>query len=460
MKNLRTITFGFLCLFSIISFTQNQIVNDSRFIKSPLFIKNSGKNITQPLSSSLVIKYALDYEVRKFWDEATNQLVNDAKTEYAFDDKGFPIQEIHSHWEDSQWNVGWKVEYSNDTNGNLIQQINSYYWGNQWEPELKQEYTYDTNENLIQHIEYLWRPTTNQWDNMWKSEFTYDTMDNLIQEIYYEWSSNQWVNEEKSEYIYDTNQNKVLEIEYTWSANQWINDFKIEYTYDTNDNLTQVIEYRWNSSQWNPLNKYEYAYDAQLNLTQNIYYYWNVSLNQWIYKLKNEFTYDIYENIIQSIRYRWNVIQWLNEYKTDYTYNNSYSFSDLILPYFYAHPDVNIFFNHMMTNNISYDWNSTLNVWEVKRSFNFSYSEQEILSIPKIEIKQLKVYPNPVTNILTIKSVIIPIDKVEIFSLSGKMIKEIKLDYDKINTSELSKGVYLLRIYSKNNIFIKKIIKN
>ena len=445
---------------------ESQIKNLNRgkniFSKGPLFIKsrgvfqNSRVNSFQSISSPLVIKYRLDYEVRKFWDETTNQLVNDAKTEYTFDDKGFLNQEMHSHWEDSQWNVGWKVEYSNDTNGNLIQQINSYYWENQWEPELKQEYTYDTNENLIQHIEYLWRPSTNQWDNMWKTEFTYDTMGNLIQEIYYMRSSNQWVNEEKSEYTYDTNGNLIQDIDYNWSASQWINNRKTEYTYDTNEILIQDIDYNWSSSQWINNRKTEYSYDSNWNLTQILDYLWGGS--QWYNNIKTENTYETNNNLTQNIRYRWNGSQWINEFKADYTYNNLYSFSDLILPYFYSNTIFNIIFNHMLTNSIRHNWDSSINEWVITNNFDFYYSEY-ILSVSEIIEDQLKIYPNPTSNILTIKSDIIPIDKVEIYSVLGKKIKEIKLDFNNIYTEDLSKGIYLLKIFSEKGTVVKKLIK-
>ena len=67
-------------------------------------------------------------------------------------------------------------------------------------------------------------------------------------------------------------------------------------------------------------------------------------------------------------------------------------------------------------------------------------------------------FPNPVTDILTIDSEI-PLTKVEVYSVLGKRVKEIKSNFESIPTQELSNGVYVVRIYSENGIAAKKLIK-
>jgi hypothetical protein len=71
----------------------------------------------------------------------------------------------------------------------------------------------------------------------------------------------------------------------------------------------------------------------------------------------------------------------------------------------------------------------------------------------------LKLYPNPVTNILTIESKNISISKVEIYSILGKQIKEINSNFDHIATDNLPNGVYLIKIYSEKGMVMKKTIK-
>ena len=376
---------------------KNEYRKGNLFNKTRLVFQNSRVNSSKSISSPLVLKYGLDYEISQFWDETLGQ-----------------------------WGIGYKIDYTYDTNGNLTQFI-FYDWnGSEFVNEWKTDYTYDTNENLTQVIDYNW--DISQWGIDYKIEYTYDTNGNLTQEIEYSWNGVQWGNQWKTDYTYDTNENLTQVIEYHWYGSEFENEYKTDYTYDTNGNLTQEIEYSWNGVQWD---------------------------NEW----KTDYTYDTNGNITQYIDVYWNGVQWGNEWKTEFTYNNSYSFSDLILPFFYSNTEVKIFFNHMLTNGKGYIWDETLSDWKIRDNIDFSYSEKDILSIPEIIEEQLKIYPNPVLNMLTIKSEIIPIDKVEIYSVLGKKIKEINLDFNNINTEDLSKSIYLLRIYTEKGTTVKKLIK-
>lgn len=73
-------------------------------------------------------------------------------------------------------------------------------------------------------------------------------------------------------------------------------------------------------------------------------------------------------------------------------------------------------------------------------------------------INTIKVYPNPANNLITVNSNF-DIQKVEILDLTGKIIKSIHQSNNPINISELTKGIYFLKIYSNDDVFSKKIIK-
>ena len=73
-------------------------------------------------------------------------------------------------------------------------------------------------------------------------------------------------------------------------------------------------------------------------------------------------------------------------------------------------------------------------------------------------IKAIKIYPNPVSNILSINSEI-KIRKVEIFSLLGHRVKIVNKNFRSINLEYLSKGIYMIKIYSEKGITVRKLIK-
>ena len=73
--------------------------------------------------------------------------------------------------------------------------------------------------------------------------------------------------------------------------------------------------------------------------------------------------------------------------------------------------------------------------------------------------KEIVIYPNPVKNILNIKSDE-PISSYEIYSLNGrKLMEQNKLNNSKIDVSNLTKGNYLIKLKSKGKEQTTKFIK-
>ena len=70
----------------------------------------------------------------------------------------------------------------------------------------------------------------------------------------------------------------------------------------------------------------------------------------------------------------------------------------------------------------------------------------------------LNLYPNPVSNTLSIESKL-PLSKVEVYSVLGQRVKDINSDFNSISTDNLSNGIYLIRIYSEKGVVVRKIIR-
>ena len=86
------------------------------------------------------------------------------------------------------------------------------------------------------------------------------------------------------------------------------------------------------------------------------------------------------------------------------------------------------------------------------------YSTQT-LAVTDVSAKnKIQVYPNPVKDVLNIKSDL-GVKNVEIFSLDGKKLKQ--TNQSKINVSQLSSGVYIIKTMNdKGNVETQKFIKN
>jgi Secretion system C-terminal sorting domain len=76
-------------------------------------------------------------------------------------------------------------------------------------------------------------------------------------------------------------------------------------------------------------------------------------------------------------------------------------------------------------------------------------------------INKIQIFPNPVNDILNIKTDNNQkINALILSDINGREIINQTLNTENINVSELQKGIYFLKIDSDNGIFTKKIIKN
>ncbi len=71
---------------------------------------------------------------------------------------------------------------------------------------------------------------------------------------------------------------------------------------------------------------------------------------------------------------------------------------------------------------------------------------------------EVKIYPNPTKNIIQIENKS-EIEKIKIFNYLGKEVLTQTRNNNEINVENLSKGIYLIEIYSENQKVYKKFIK-
>lgn len=103
---------------------------------------------------------------------------------------------------------------------------------------------------------------------------------------------------------------------------------------------------------------------------------------------------------------------------------------------------------------------SYLSTWNTdsKNQFvsNIAECRSAVLSTQEFLEKDVAVFPNPVISTLTIRTTL-DLDSVEIFNALGKLVKKSKTQ--EINVSELTSGLYFIKITSGNAMITKRIIK-
>ena len=69
------------------------------------------------------------------------------------------------------------------------------------------------------------------------------------------------------------------------------------------------------------------------------------------------------------------------------------------------------------------------------------------------------IYPNPTSEILNIKSEQ-KISRIEVYDISGKLLKSVDGKAKNVSVSSLNKGMYLIKLYTENGVVNSKFIKN
>jgi beta-glucanase (GH16 family) len=94
----------------------------------------------------------------------------------------------------------------------------------------------------------------------------------------------------------------------------------------------------------------------------------------------------------------------------------------------------------------------------VTKYFNYVVGNNCSLAVDDFSITDDFDFINPVSDYLNIKSKN-KIDKVEIYNLSGSLVLQANIDTNLIDVTNLSKGIYILGVYSENKRSLKKMIK-
>jgi len=400
--------------------------------------------------SQTLIKQQLDSIIDLKWNINDNQWINLNKTSFTYNDSANLLEEINFSWNNT-WQYSTKVSYEYDNDTNLINKI-TYLWINSsWVGSSKINYSYtQLNEPLV-IVTYKWK--NNTWKDTLKEEYIYNN--NLLTEkILYVNVNNTWQYLSKHEFTYDANENLVLEIFYYWDNANWINSTKTEYTYDISNNLISSIYYEYLFS-WAPITKLEYSYDSSNNLITTITYNW---VSNWENYWKTEYSYNSYGDMIQYIRYSWDSQSnsWLQGYKVERTYDNNYTFDDMILPISINYD----LFSHKLLNEMTYQWDN--NLWINNTNIQYYYSDFNNQGISDLNTTNFNIYPNPANDFIYIDLINIYSDDIifRLFDVLGNAIIETKLNKNnKIDIADLNNGIYIYQIIYNKKIINGKLLK-
>ena len=369
---------------------------------------------------------------------------------------------INESYDGASWQKYAGTNYDYDSNDNLIAE--SYYnydlGTSAWKISYKTIYTYNVSNKVSVSIDQDWNATTNMLENSYKSSYSYSS-GNLIGEIDQKWVGSVWVNEYKTDITYGGNGLLESALFYNWDGSQWVLDTRDTLTYGSNNKISSDLNEKWNGLQWVNSSKTNLTYNANDKIVTYSYTEWDVINGIFIERNSTDYILDANGNraseTYTSTGYK---------SKQEYIYDTSSLMSSFANPFkdktgvgflFEDFPYVN---KSLGYNFFTYD--TATSSYIISGRTIYDYNNSIVLATEKFITANaiIKVYPNPTQDFLSIQtSLNNEIDKVIVTDLSGKIVLKQYQNSNQVNVQNLAKGMYLLQIFSGDNKWNSKFLK-
>ena len=98
--------------------------------------------------------------------------------------------------------------------------------------------------------------------------------------------------------------------------------------------------------------------------------------------------------------------------------------------------------------------------WQIDGG-SYQFSDNCTLATPSFDFSELNIYPNPARELvfLDYDHQLYSVDRITIYDMSGQMIKTPEVNNDVIVVSDLSAGVYLLKIHTSKGVAVRRVVK-
>lgn len=298
----------------------------------------------------------------------------------------------------------------------LLSSIDEYYSGT-WQTEHGTNYEYDSNNKLTAETRLNWDSNTNTWKISEKTTYTYNSSDKVTEEFGQVWNNanNTYENGFKTTNTYTAG--KITEISsFVWENANWFLEFKFEFTYNTNNlpissiftsfsngfmQERSTVTYNDNNTiqsslsevkdgaEWVNERRTQYTYNANDKLIAEKSEEWNAVGNVWIDNGdKIEYQWDQFGNQTQEVEY-YTLTGLQSRYKNVYTYDTSNLMSNFAHP-FKDKTGLDYLFNDFpYVNKVqvenSYNYNVLMQEFQQSNRTTYNYSTAISLSTATIE---------------------------------------------------------------------------
>lgn len=407
------------------------------------------------------------------WITSADQWVEYVKDSCFNSPSGGECYVLSWNWITHSWRPTWKSTNQTDQNGNKVF-VSNYRWiNNAWtltQISNRFQTSFDAEGRMLESIQATWDTSTLSWNNAFKGTLEYNTAGQRTDDANYNWSTdaNDWQGTSRTSYTYENN--KILSIiYYDWeeSDNLWKAYVNRIHTYNAHGDLATIDSYQFDEElgEWvfgQPHGSYSYAYTPEGRVGEKIESYWYGPWNALVYSYRTNYAYDAAGNVIDYASYAWNfpLENWYNESREIKEFDLTANTTELIFPS--SHPPS--YSNWSETGKIifleRYGLDPVFNDWQLNSTSFYYFSEFITATNEANAVEALKLFPNPVSNLLTPGANAPKTSSYQITDLNGRILQQEKTwNGDGIDVSRLIPGSYVIRLMEGNRVVTGKFVK-
>lgn len=351
---------------------------------------------------------------------------------------------VMEDWVNSNWAHATRTANTFDSNGNItmVTMDSLNYATSVWDKSMLTTNTLNPNSTINYSIIQSWNKVGNNWEDALKMIYTYDGSKNVLTQKMQMFFGADWMDFSMSTYSYSNGfLSKNVEQQLNFMTNMMENSSQSNYSYNADGTENQNLSQNWNimMGAWVNNMRTTNTYDASKRISSILTE--DFTTGAWVNSTKSTMTYNPNGSISESLGQDWNVStsSWVDNQKENYSYNADGST------------------NQILTT----EWKSNLNKWDNQSRITYTYNSTSFSQLELADSGQLRVFPNPFTNIVTIDYKSLKAFSIQIYNSNGQLVKNIEKGepLSIINLASLKNGIYLLKVVSPESQKVVKLLK-
>lgn len=240
--------------------------------------------------------------------------------------------------------------------------------------------------------------------------------------------------------------------------NEWINQDKTQWYYLADNKISSQRSKVWNSqlSLWENASMIDYAYNADGKIASETYYFWKTMY--WEKNLKYNYEYSNDGTLLRKIMQLPIFRQWRDFSSIDYSnFNGSKPNQMETKLTFWGNKGT------LLSTNIPFVFNDETEIRKANQII-ISYEKIDNTDISTLSLKNdfsIIIYPNPSEDVFYFNPEEYNSKSWMVYDMNGKIVKQ-SLTTEKsgvVDLSNVTEGIYMLRVITPNHVLTQKLIR-